>query len=212
MSSYSHTIKYQFLKTSPKQAKPGAGRDSPTPSQQRRLSLSPPRRADSPSGGSRATDSWADNNADAVVSPAPVGRKVSFLYGATSVPADATLPRSPGQWVAEPLPPSQQQPPAAAGKPKWAKGKREWSPEKLMATWDTAAAGGMRRQAEAEPRPTDVIETFWQSHYGDVCPYKLKLPEKKLIKRRPVSPKPKKPVKVRFSAAVLWSGCPRPCV
>ena len=182
-------IKYEFLKTktSPRsQSPPTASGTVESPhsydSAVRQVSLSPPRRLSLTAGSRSPIPSPRGINMHNIQ-----GRRVSFIR-----PQDVGDPfvntytddglRGRKKEIRKHSP------------PKWAKGKKEWNPEKLMEFWNKASGGSPSRHGHTSSttvKPTDVIDSFWQSHYGDVCPYKLKLPEKKPTPREHIVPKPR---------------------
>ena len=175
-------IKYEFLKTktSPRSQSPPTARntvESPHSydSSIRQISLSPPRRM----SASRTTPTPSPRG---VNMPTITGRRVSFVR-----PQDVGDPFV-NTYTDEGLRGRKKE--RKQSPPKWAKGKKEWNPEKLMEFW-TKASGSPSRHTGGAVKPTDVIDSFWQSHYGDVCPYKLKLPEKKAVPREHIVPKPR---------------------
>lgn len=180
MLANTSNIKYEFLKTktsprsqSPPTARRGGTVESPYSydSSIRQISLSPPRRL---SVGSIPSPRGVNM-------PNIQGRRVSFVR-----PQDVGDPFV-NIYTDDGLRGRKKE--RKHSPPKWAKGKKEWNPEKLMEFWTKAAGGSPSRHGTNAVKPTDVIDSFWQSHYGDVCPYKLKLPEKKPVPREHVVPK-----------------------
>ena len=181
-------IKYEFLKTktSPRSQSPPTVKgtvESPQSydSSIRQVSLSPPRRL---SVGSLPSPRGINM-------PNIQGRRVSFVR-----PQDVGDPFV-NTYTDDGLRGRKKE--RKHSPPKWAKGKKEWNPEKLMEFWNKASGHGSPSRhghgntsgGNTTVKPTDVIDSFWQSHYGDVCPYKLKLPEKKPTPREHIVPKPR---------------------
>ena len=186
-------IKYEYLKTNTRKSFVDGKLDelsskgrSPSPptvdsphshdSSIRQISLSPPRR----SSASRLSPFPSPR---AVNMPSSQGRRVSFVR---QLDVGDPYPNTYADAGQRGRTKERKQSP-----PKWAKGKKEWNPEKLMDFWTKAVSGSPTRRANGTVKPTDVIDSFWQSHYGDVCPYKLKLPEKKAVPRQHITPKPR---------------------
>ena len=195
--SNTSNIKYEFLKTNTRKSfvegkldEPSRGGRSQSPpsargtvesphsydSSVRQISLSPPRRMSSP----RISPVSSPRG---INMPNIQGRRVSFVR-----PQDIGDPFV-NTYTDDGLRGRKKE--RKQSPPKWAKGKKEWNPDKLMDFWTKAAGGSPSRHATGAVKPTDVIDSFWQSHYGDVCPYKLKLPEKKAIPHQHFTPKPR---------------------
>ncbi len=148
--SYPHTIKYEYLKTNERATKGNKSRDSSpeSPHAGRQISLSPPRRDRDMSprpSSTAASHSLALNGHPKQQHPSTTGRRVSFMYGA-SVDVDSAHPKAVTTSHFTPRDTSGNNRPddSAARKarkkspPKWARGKKEWNPEKLMDFWSQA--------------------------------------------------------------------------